>query len=221
MYYDIYVFKSMEFIPLRRGEMKKYLLVIPFIFLFLGCNDGNDNNDAQNFCYILTSSDPCFDANEGGGTTVVTDQTVVEVIQEEEGMPGFEGELGLDDILNEVAILFPDDPECPFEQSGLVIKSTRDWNRFRNSCLFGMFELPNVDFSENMVLVSTQGLGGYRTTIEAVLQFDGSLTAVINDSVSEFPNPAPGYPFDIVSIPRSDLPVDFIRVEIEFSSIVQ
>jgi hypothetical protein len=43
--------------------MRKYLLAIPFIFLMLGCND---SNDAKNFCYILTSSDPCFDANEGG-----------------------------------------------------------------------------------------------------------------------------------------------------------
>jgi hypothetical protein len=97
--------------PMRgRPEMRKYLLAIPFIFLMLGCND---SNDAKNFCYILTSSDPCFDANEGGSTTVVTDQTVDEVIADEEGMPGFEGELEIDNILNEVAILIPDDPECP------------------------------------------------------------------------------------------------------------
>lgn len=200
----------------RRLEMKKYLIAIPFIILILGCND---SEDSQNFCYLLTASDPCYDANEGGSTEIVTDQTVDEVIAEEEGMPGFEGELEIDDILNEVAILFPDDPECPYEQSGLVIKTTGDWNRFRNSCLFSFFEIPNVDFSENMVLVSTQNFGEFGTTIEAVLEFDEELVVVIKDDVSDFDSPAPGYPFDIVSIPRRDLPVDFIRVEVFFSPI--
>ncbi len=196
--------------------MRKYLLAIPFIFLMLGCND---SNDAKNFCYILTSSDPCFDANEGGSTEIVTDQTVEEVIGEEEGMPGFDGVLDIDDILNEVAIFGLDDPECPYEQSGLVIKTTGDWNRFRQSCLFSFFELPNVDFSNSMVLVSTQNFGEFGTTVEAVLEFDAELVVVIKDDVSDFDSPAPGYPFDIVSIPRHDLPVDFIRVEVFFSPI--
>ncbi len=87
-----------------RQKMKKYLIVIPFILLMIGCND---ENDSQNFCYILTSSDPCFDANAGGNTTVVTDQTTEEVIAEEEGMEGFAGDLNIDDILNEVAIFDP------------------------------------------------------------------------------------------------------------------
>jgi hypothetical protein len=196
--------------------MKKYLLAIPFIFLMLGCND---SDSARNFCYLLSASDPCYDANDGGSTTIVTDQTVDEVIMEEEGMPGFDGELEIDDILNEVAILFPDDPECPYEQSELVIKTTGDWNRFRNSCLFSFFELPNVDFSDSMVLVSTQNFAEFGTRIEAVLEFDAELVVVIEDDVSDIPPPAPGYPFDIVSIPRRDLPVDFIRVEEFFSPI--
>jgi hypothetical protein len=150
----------------------------------------------------------------------VTDETVEEVIADEEGMPGFEGELEIDNILNEVAILIPDDPECPYEQSGLVINTTVDWNRFRNSCLFSLFNLPNVDFSENLVLVSKQNFAELGTTIEAVLEFDSKLVVVIEDVVSDIPTPAPGYPFSIVSIPRRDLPVDFIRVEVFFSPIL-
>lgn len=199
--------------------MRKYLLAIPFIFLMLGCNDGGGGGENRNFCYIPDSSDPCFDPNAGGSTTVVTDQTVDEVIADEEGMPGFEGELEIDNILSEVAILIPDDPECPYELSGLVIKTTGDWNRFRNSCLFSLLNLPNVDFSENLVLVSTQNFAELGTTIEAVLEFDSKLVVVIEDVVSDIPTPAPGYPFSIVSIPRHDLPVDFIRVEVFFSPI--
>jgi hypothetical protein len=196
--------------------MRKYIFVIPFIFLALGCND---NGDSQNFCYILTSDDPCFDANEGGSTTIVTDQTVGEVIAEEEGMPGFEEELPVDDISSGILILFPDDPECPYEQNGLVIKTNSDWNRFRNSCVFSFVDLPNVDFSENMVLVSTQNFAEFDTTIEAVLEFDNELVAVIRDDVTDVITPAPGYPFDIVSIPKRSLPVDFIRVEVFFSPL--
>ncbi|HVY54339.1 MAG TPA: hypothetical protein VHC46_01135 [Thermodesulfobacteriota bacterium] len=193
--------------------MRKYsILIIPFLFMVLGCNDSGGGDD-RNFCYLPDSSDPCFDANEGGSTEIVTDRTVDEVIEEEEGMPGFLGELPVDDISNEVLILFPDDPECPYEQSGLVIKTNSDWRRFRKSCVFGFVELPDVDFSENIVLVSTQNFAELGTTIESVLEFDSELVAVIRDDVTDIPPPAPGYPLNIISIPRRDLPVDFIRVE--------
>lgn len=198
--------------------MRKYIFVIPFIFLALGCND---NGDSQNFCYILTSDDPCFDANEGGSTTIVTDQTVDEVIAEEEGMPGFEDELEIGDILNGIEIPFPGDTICPFEQSELVIKTAEEWNRFRNSCFFSMFDLPDVDFSESMVLVSTQDFAEFDTTFIAVLEFDNKLVAVVEDEVPIIIPPAPGFPFDIISIPRRDLPVDFIRVEIPVGPTVQ
>ncbi len=194
--------------------MRKYLLAIPFIFLMLGCND---SEDSRNFCYLLSASDPCYDANEGGSTTIVTDQTVDEVIMEEEGMPGFDGELDITVLLNTIAFVFIDDPapDCPYEQSELVIKTSNDWNRFRNSCFFSSFDLPDVDFSDSIVLVSTQDFAGFGTETMAVLEFDDSLAAVIRDRVSDFPNPAPGFPLSIVSIPRSDLPVDFIRVEVD------
>lgn len=201
--------------------MKKYIiLAISLLFLVIGCNDSG-GGDNRNFCYLPDASDPCYDANAGGSTSIVTDQSVDEVIAEEEAMPGFEGELEIDDILNEVAILFPDDPECPYEQSELVIKTVQDWNRFRNSCFFSMFDLPDVDFSERVVLVSTQNFAEFGTTIEAVLEFDNRLVAVIEDDVTDVITPAPGFPFDIVSIPRRDLPVDFIRVEVFFSPIAQ
>jgi hypothetical protein len=192
--------------------MRRYLIAIPFILLMLGCND---SDSAKNLCYLLTASDPCYDANEGGSTEIVTDQTVDEV------MPGFEGELPVDDILGGVLIPLPDDTICPFEQSELVIKTAKDWNRFRNSCFFGMLDLPDVDFSENMVLVSTQNVAELGTIIGAVLEFDNELVAVVEDVVPEIPPPAPGFPFDIISIPRRDLPVDFIRVEVPVGPDVQ
>ncbi len=187
----------------------------------LGCNDGNDNNDAKNDCYLPTSSDPCFDPNAGGSTTVVTDRTVEEVIAEEEGMPGFEGELDIDDISHGTAIIEPGPHDCPIEQSQLVIKTAQDWNRFRNSCFFSSFDLPDVDFDNNMVLVSTRDFAEFGTTIEAVLEFGAELVVVIEDKISDIPPPGPGYPYDIVSVPRSDLPVDFIGVEVFFSPFVQ
>jgi hypothetical protein len=146
---------------------------------------------------------------------------VDEVIAEEEGMPGFEDELEIDNILNGLVIPRLGEPNCPFEQSELVIKTAEDWNRFRNSCFFSMFELPNLDFSENMVLVSTQNFAEFDTTIEAVLEFDNKLVAVVEDEVPTVPPPGPGFPFDIVSIPRRDLPVDFIRVEIPVGPVVE
>lgn len=193
--------------------MRKYIFIIPFVLLALGCNDGG-GGDSENFCYLLDSADPCHDANEGGSTEIVTDRTVDEVIVEEEGMPGFESELEITDILTTAGFLGERPPDCPWEQAELVIKTTRDWNRFRQSCLFSFFELPNVDFSNNMVLVSTQEFAGFGTEIVTVLEFDDSLAAVISDDVSEFPNPAPAFRFSIVSIPRRDLSVDFIRVEV-------
>ncbi|HET7289729.1 MAG TPA: hypothetical protein VFJ67_04750 [Thermodesulfobacteriota bacterium] len=200
--------------------MRKYMFVIPFIFLALGCNDGGGGEN-RNFCYLPDASDPCFDENEGGSTTIVTDQTVDEVLAEEEGMPGFEDELEIDDILNGLVIPRLGEPNCPFEQSELVIKTAEEWNRFRNSCFFGMFDLPDVDFSESMVLVSTQNFAEFGTTIEAVLEFDNKLIAVVEDEVPTVPPPGPGFPFDIVSIPRRDLPVDFIRVEIPVGPVVE
>ena len=198
--------------------MRKYTFVLPFVFLMLGCNDGNDNNDANNECYLPASSDPCFDPNAGGSTTVVTDRTVEVVIAEEKGMPGFEGELDIEDIFSTIEV---GPLNCSIEQSQLVIKTAHDWNRFRDSCLFGLHKLPNVDFSNNMVLVSTRDFAEFRTTIEAVLEFDAELVVVIEDKVSDIPPPGPGYPYDIVSVPRSDLPVDFIGVEVFFSPFVQ
>jgi len=179
-----------------------------------GCDSGNSgNNDNENLCYIEGSSNPCFDPNEGGSTTFVTDQTVEDVIQEQEEMEGFEDQLPITNILEEVSIFGIPGPDCPFEESELVIKTDNDWNRFRNSCFFSLFQLPNIDFSSSMILVSTQNFAEYGTRFIALLEFDDHLTAVIQDDVSEIPPPSPGFPFNIVSVPKIDLPVDFIRVE--------
>jgi len=183
------------------------------LFIVTGCDSSNHGSDAENFCYLESSSDPCFDPNADGSTVIVTDLTVDEVITEQEGMEGFEEQLPVTNILEEIGFVGEPPPGCPFEQNEPVIKTNEDWERFRDSCFFSFFELPDVDFSSSMVLVSTQDFAQLGTSVEAVLVFEDHLTAVVQDNISTIPPPAPGYPFNIVSIPRRDLPVDFIRVE--------
>jgi len=116
-------------------------------------------------------------------------------------------------ILQELAFLGPQPPDCPFEQSALVIKTTNDWDRFRNSCFFSFFDLPDVNFENNMVFISTQEFGEFSTRVEAVLEFDDNISVVIEDDVTNIPPPMPAFPISIVSVARIDLPVDFFRVE--------
>ena len=205
----------------RNKNLTAILTVILFsLFLVTGCDSGNHGSDAENFCYLESSPDPCFDPNADGSTVIVMDLTVDEVITEQEGMEGFEEELPVTNLLKRNGFVGEPPPICPFEQSELVIKTNEDWNRFRDSCFFSFFELPDVDFSSSMVLVSTQDFAQLGTSVEAVLEFDNHLTAVIKDDIPTVTSPAPGYPFNIVSITRSDLPVDFIRVENDVTPLI-
>ncbi|GJM15675.1 MAG: hypothetical protein DHS20C13_10020 [Thermodesulfobacteriota bacterium] len=191
------------------------ILILPFLILLLygGCSSSNQE---ANTCYLLTSSNPCFDSNIDGSTSTVIDQTVEEVISDQQNMEGFQMSLDINNI-TKITIRpqgFDSDPSfCPYEQSALVIKTRKDWQRFRNSCIFSVLELPDVDFENHIVLVSNFAVAQFGTTIEAVLEFDNRLSVVINDSVSLIPPPGAGFPINIVSVPRVDLPVDFIRVK--------
>lgn len=209
----------------RLIQSKRLRVIISLTAIFLislcsmaGCDSGN--NDNENFCYIESSSNPCFDPNEEGSTIYVTDQTVEEVILEQKGMEGFEDQLPVTNILEGVSVFGIPGPDCPFEESELVIKTNNDWNRFRNSCFFSLFELPDVDFSSSMVLVSTQNFAEYGTKFTALLEFEDHLTAVIQDDVSGISPPSPGFPFNIVSVPQRDLTVDFIRVENDITDMI-
>ncbi|TFG74292.1 MAG: hypothetical protein E4H21_11095 [Thermodesulfobacteriales bacterium] len=191
--------------------MRGIIVAIFFTVIFIVSCDGS--NREENICYILTSSNPCFDPNTGGSTTIVTDQSLEEVISDLENMEGFIMELEITNILETRAFVGEQPPDCPYEQSTLVIKTANDWNRFRNSCFFSFFDLPDVNFENEMVLVSTQEILGLGTKIEASLEFDDNLSVVIEDDVTDIPPPAPGFPINIVSVDRMDLPVDFFRVE--------
>ncbi len=190
-----------------------FVVILFSLLVITACDSNNGGSDAENFCYIESSSDPCFDPNADGSTVIVTGLTVDEVITEQEGMEGFGEELPVTNLLKRNGFVGEPPPFCPFEQNELVIKTNEDWDRFRDSCFFSFFELPDVDFSSSMVLVSTQDFAQLGTSVEAVLVFEDHLTAVVQDDITTIASPAPGYPFNIVSIPRSDLPVDFIRVE--------
>ena len=67
-----------------------------------------------------------------------------------------------------------------------------------------------------MVLVSIQEFGQLETMIVAVLEFHDHLTAIIED-INFPPPPSPGNSINIISLSRTDKPVDFIRVENDFS----
>ena len=147
----------------------------------------------------------------------VTDQTAGEVILEQEAMEGFVDQLPVTNILEIVSVFGIPGPDCPFEESELIINTNDDWNRFRDSCFFSLFELPDIEFSISLVLVSTQNFAEFGTRFVALIEFGDHLTAVIEDDVSEIPPPSPGYPFNIVTVPKRELPVDFIRVESELN----
>jgi len=187
-----------------------FILIITLPVMIISCDDSNQN---VNTCYIETSSNPCFDPNTGGETTIITNQSVEEVVSDLENMEGFIMTLEVTIILQELAFLGPQPPDCPFEQSALVIKTTNDWDRFRNSCFFSFFDLPDVNFENNMVFISTQEFGEFSTRVEAVLEFDDNISVVIEDDVTNIPPPMPAFPISIVSAARIDLPVDFFRVE--------
>jgi len=198
--------------------LRRITIAIIFTLIFIvSCDSGNNE---ENYCYILTSSNPCFDSNTGGSTTIVTDQTVEEVILDQESMPGFQMSLDITNIIKKLAFINPTDerPDCPYEQSELVIKTQNDWNRFRASCFFSFFDLPDVDFENDMVLVSIQAFAEFGTAIEAVLEFDDSLSVVIQDDVSQIATPSPAFPINIMSVPRVDSPMNFIRVENDVTS---
>jgi len=203
--------------------MKRWLILIPLILFALSCND--NNGGITNTCFSKTSSNPCFDPNVGGGTTTVTNKTTQEVITEQENQPDFKGELEITSIVKTIAFVAPPPPPLPsgciWAENELVIKTEEDWDRFRDSCFFSLYSsetgtpLPDIDFSTQMVLVSMQEVtdNSLGTEIEAVLEFGSDVVVVIRDDVSTIPPPAFGFPFHIVSVPRIDLPVDFIRVK--------
>jgi hypothetical protein len=198
--------------------MKALLMLVPFILIFiLTC--GNNSEETVNNCYSKSASNPCFNSNVGGSTTTVTDKTTQEITTEQESQLGFKDELQITSIVKDRPLSVPSLPSlsvCEWEQRELVIKSDEEWSRFRDSCFFSSITgtpLPDIDFSSQMVLVSMQDMKGLGTQIEAVLEFSSDVVVVISDDVSSIPPPAPGFPFNVVSVIRKDLPVNFIRVK--------
>ncbi len=201
----------------------KYVLIflIPFLLLSLygSCGNGGGDQDTINRCFSELSSNPCFDENEGGSTSSVNDRTIGEIIQEQENRPDFLRQLDFNEIVRTLgrSIFLPFlPPECRWEDSGLVIKTQHDWNRFRNSCFFkdNIFDIPDVNFSENMVIISLKGTRQFGTEVVTILEFGTELIAVITDTNSDLESSeARFFGSSVVEVVKRDVPVSFIRVE--------
>jgi len=198
-----------------------FILIAPV----LSSCGGDNNGKSLNICFSETSSNSCFDPNGGGSTTIANDQTTEEVVSEQKKRDDFVKELEIMNIVEDRPFVgVPPDilsAECTgaWGENAIVIKTEGDWDKFRDSCFFSVYSsetgtsLPDIDFSVQMVIVSMQDIDGLGTQIKAVLEFDSKLAAVIRDDKSDPPPPAPGFPFHIITVPRTDLPVDFIRVK--------
>jgi hypothetical protein len=196
---------------------------------FLWSCGADHDGQSINACFSAVSANPCSSLNVGGSTKIITGQATKDIIAEQKVRTDFVKELKVTNIARDRAFAgVPPDSlsaECikAWGENAIVIKTMEDWERFRGSCFFSVYSsekgtsLPNIDFSGQMVIASMQSIDSLGTEIETVLEFGSGLTAVIRDDKSIIPPPAPGFPFHIVAVPKTDLPVDFIRVENLFS----
>jgi hypothetical protein len=176
-----------------------------------------------NICFSKDSSETCSDSNLGGTTTTVLDKSIEEVIAEEKGRDGFSGELGIETMFEHKVFSGPPEsflnPECvdAWKENAGVITNKEDWDEFRISCFFFIFipffNLPEVDFSEEIVLFSIQDTDGLGTIIETILEFEGKQVVVIRDDQSDAPPPIRLFPFHLILVQRTEFPFDFIRVK--------
>ena len=201
----------MKYVPL--------VITILCVILSFGCDgDGGNSIDSINNCFSLTSSNPCFDRDAVGEISHVDDKSPDEVITEQEEDEDFIRQLNVMEIAK---ILFysvflpPIDPECRWDESAIVINSDEDWNRFRENCFFidNLWDLPDIDFTKFMVLVSYQNHSGFGTQVDAVLEFGSRLVVVVEDRINDVPAQPPGFPSYIGRIRKIDKVSDVIRVE--------
>lgn len=198
-------------------EMIKVVLTLVLFAFFFGCENGgeNDNGNSINTCFSQASSDPCFDANTGGSVITVMDRSIEEVETELRDMDEFLGEPEMTNVFTDAIDFDGLDFECSsaFDQSALLIREEEDWNRLRDSCLFSRFTLPDIDFSDQMALVSIYLDRGFITDINSAFSLTTGTSVVVDiklpESILFFEFILS---FHIVSVPKSSLPVDFIEV---------
>lgn len=196
------------------------------LIIYSGCGDegeGDGSGSQINTCFsvLQPEPEPCFDEDALEMTSFITDRTVEEVISEQEAMSGFVGEIEFREIAREGFFPGPALPEMidclsVYSQSELAINSDEDWDMFRDSCWFFQFNLTDIDFSNEVVLAVIQGPIGLETDIVSVLEFSSKIVVVVrDDEFSEMPPSVHAGPFHIVSIPNSNLPLNFVRVKVE------
>ena len=104
------------------------------------------------------------------------------------------------------------------EQQGHVISTEETWTAAWNALHLATIPrppLPKVDFTQHVVLVIFAGKkpgSGYMILVKAIEKANGAVTVYVTEqraAPNQEPDPQPTYPFQIVTIPRPDLPVLF------------
>jgi hypothetical protein len=104
-----------------------------------------------------------------------------------------------------------------------VLRSPEAWETVRDS-LHPAAPFDAVDFNEHMLLLVTNPVssGGYGIVFETVARTDSTLMAhyLLTEPGDECASPpAQVVPFQVVQIPRSDLPVTFARRTAEYPCV--
>ena len=196
---------------------KACTVTILFLTALLACDDGGGSAVSFNKCFSITSPNPCFDGDAIGETNSIDDKSTDDVIEEEENEQDFIRQLNVKQILRTFGysvFLPPLDPECKWDESVIVINSDEDWDRFRKSCYYAdnLFDLPDVDFSKFMLIISYHDPSGFGTRIAAVLEFESELVVVVEDRISDVPAQSLGFPSYIGRIKKTDKISNVIRV---------
>ena len=104
------------------------------------------------------------------------------------------------------------------EQQGVVVYSTEEWEKLWkqvHASIVPTPELPEVDFDQQIIVAVFAGekpSGGYTVKVDRILQTDEAVTVYV---VEDSPEPEEmtitviSYPYQMVKMPYTDLPVDF------------
>ena len=103
-------------------------------------------------------------------------------------------------------------------RQGLVISSLMDWEALQpqlEADLFSQPELPNLDFSQSILVIVFAGekpSGGYTIQVKRIIQTDQEVVVYVTETKparDQLAITQITYPYQIVILPRTTLPVHF------------